>query len=122
MPSFSSHSQSDDSEREDHAMAAQISALSEQVKHHTCIMHCMYEYRHFFEWPCLHSLIQYLFPFPLQNQQLEAQLRDMEQERERLREMLSGEKKATAGEMAYTPPGLPSKVNTLLPYALHVYY
>ena len=31
MPSFSSHSQSDDSEREDHAMAAQISALSEQV-------------------------------------------------------------------------------------------
>lgn len=31
MPTFSSHSQSDDSEREDHTMAAQISALSEQV-------------------------------------------------------------------------------------------
>ena len=36
----------------------------------------------------------------------------MEEERERLREMLSGEKGAgaTAGDVAYTPPGLPSKV------------
>jgi hypothetical protein len=34
MPTFSTHSQSDDSEREDHTMAAQISALSEQV---TCM-------------------------------------------------------------------------------------
>ena len=36
----------------------------------------------------------------------------MEEERERLREMLSGEKvtAATAGDVAYTPPGLPSKV------------
>jgi chromosome segregation ATPase len=76
MPTFSTHSQSDDSEREDHTMAAQISALSEQ------------------------------------NQQLESQLREMEEERERLREMLSGEKGAgaTAGDVAYTPPGLPSKV------------
>ena len=102
MPSFSSHSQSDDSEREDHAMAAQISALSEQVTGRVPNLRM---------YGCLCGSLPLALAV-LQNQQLETQLREMEQERERLREMLSGEKKAAAvaGDTAYTPPGLPSKV------------
>ena len=63
----------------------------------------------------------------LQNQHLEAQLRDMEQERERLREMLAGDKTiaspgatGSAPDSPYLPPGLPSKVSVFV--KLHSYY
>ena len=41
-PSFSSQSQSDDSEREDIAMAAQISTLSKQVRTYSHLSVCVY--------------------------------------------------------------------------------
>ena len=57
---------------------------------------------------------------PLQNQRLEAQLREREQERDRLREMLEKDTGDKTGA-AYLPPGLPSKVSTVLRVHVHAY-